>query len=167
VPQLSEAQLRTLRAALDHVVPGDDLTPGAGTAGGDGYVAQLLGALDADPPRVWRSGRRGPDGTPRWLELGPWERTAWRARLDAMFGTYVEGLDALGEDFPSLPEEQRGARLESCDPGFRTLLFEHACESLYGDPAHGGNRDGAAWAAIGFRGDVQPTGYRDDEVTSP
>ncbi len=40
----------------------------------------------------------------------------------------------------------------------------HACESLYGDPVYGGNRDGAGWAAIGFAGDVQPVGWTDAEV---
>ena len=43
----------------------------------------------------------------------------------------------------------------------------HACESLYGDPVYGGNRDARGWAAIGFDGDVQPRGWTDDEVTNP
>jgi hypothetical protein len=32
---------------------------------------------------------------------------------------------------------------------------------------YGGNRDGAAWTAIAFDGDVQPRGWTDDEVTNP
>ena len=58
---------------------------------------------------------------------------------------YRTGLAQLGSDF-------RRCRLgrASGAPGvedrrdFRDLIFTHGCESLYGDPIYGGNRDGAA-----------------------
>ncbi|MEZ5176741.1 MAG: hypothetical protein R2746_00260 [Acidimicrobiales bacterium] len=60
----------------------------------------------------------------------------------------------------------RASRLDA-QPELAELAFTHACESLYGDPIYGGNRDGAGWAAIGFAGDVQPRGWTDDEVSNP
>ena len=178
-PHLDDAQRRTLVALFDALLPpapaGDDpapAVPGAGTAGGDRYVEQLLGAFDHDPPRIWAggptSGRHGGiDGFGDFLELSGWEALAWRRRIEGWAEAYRTGLTQLGEDFASLDESGRLERIERLDPGFRDLAFEHACESLYGDPVYGGNRDGSAWAAIDFRGDTAPTGWTDDEVTNP
>jgi gluconate 2-dehydrogenase gamma chain len=77
---------------------------------------------------------------------------------------YLEGLTALGADFAALGAEEQHARLDAV-PGFTALLHEHACESTYGDPVYGGNRDGAGWRSIGFTGDVQPRGWTPVEVS--
>jgi len=170
--RLSETQYTVVRAALDRTVPGDDLTPGAGEAGGADYVDGLLAAFNFDPPRVWAggptSGRHGGAATfDQWLELGPWEERAWRARIEEWWIIYETGLATLGEDFLELSEAEQSERLSTTSKEFRELLFTHACESLYGDPVYGGNRDGQAWQAIDFRGDVQPRGYTDEEVRAP
>lgn len=170
---LSDDQHRTLAAALDTVLPGDAASPGAGRAGGADYVDGLLGAFTWDPPRIWAggpfSGRHGGDaGYDRFLELGPWEAQAWRTRIAGWQRAYAAGLASLGDDFADLAHDDRADRLSAMTSGaFRDLLFEHACESLYGDPVYGGNRDGVAWRAIDFRGDSQPVGYTDAEVTAP
>ena len=70
----------------------------------------------------------------------------------------------LGDDFADVPADEQASRFDATDAEFRELAFVHACESLYGDPVYGGNRDGAGWAAIGFAGDVQPRGWTDAEV---
>jgi gluconate 2-dehydrogenase gamma chain len=163
---------RTLTALLELMIPSDAAGPGAGRAGGADYVLGVLGAFDADPPRIWAggpfSGRHGGEaGFERFLELGPWEAHAWRTRIEAWQEVYDRGLGALGDDFADLDPEAQAARLAATDEEFRDLVFEHACESLYGDPVYGGNRDGAAWAAIDFRGDSQPAGWTDAEVTAP
>jgi hypothetical protein len=167
-----DSQRRTLAAALDLVLPGDDSTPGAGAAGGGHYVEQLLDAFEWDPPRIWAggpfSGRHGGEARfDRWLELGPWEATAWRQRIAGWRSTYEEGLALLGVDFADLPVDEQHARVDRSDEEFRELLYTHASESLYGDPVYGGNRDAAGWRAIEFRGDVQPRGYTDGEVMAP
>ena len=38
---------------------------------------------------------------------------------------------------------------------------------MYGPPEYGGNRGLAGWGYTRWPGDVQPRGYRDDEVTGP
>jgi hypothetical protein len=103
----------------------DALVPGAAAMGAVDYVEQLLTALDHDPPRIW-AGRDG------WLALGPWERHAWATRLEGWRAVYRRVLDGTPE------------------PGDERVLHAHACEACYGDPAYGGNRDGAGWARIGF-----------------
>jgi hypothetical protein len=110
-------------AALDAQVPG------AAGLGAVDYVEQLLTALDHDPPRIWAA----PPGTPdRWLPLGPWERQAWAQRIDALRAVYRRLLE------------------DRAEPGDDRVLHAHACEAAYGDPAYGGNREGAGWARIAF-----------------
>ena len=185
---LSAEEHRTLRAVLDCVLPGDGVCPGAGEVGGADYVDLLLGAFAFDPPRLFAggpfSGRRGGDaGFDRWLEIGALEELAWRIRIEGSQGRperefngpvtgwqerYRAGLAALGSDFADADAAEQKRRMhESIEADFRHLLFEHACEALYGDPVYGGNRDGQAWTAIAFDGDVQPRGWTDHEVTHP
>jgi hypothetical protein len=78
---------------------------------------------------------------------------------------YGVGLARLGGDFADVDGEEQDRRL-AADPPFQRLLYEHACEGTYGDPAYGGNRDRAGWASVAFIGDVQPRGWTDDEVVS-
>jgi hypothetical protein len=107
------------------------------------------------------------------------EELAWRTRIEGSRGMperewngpvvglqerYLEGLDALGPDFAGLGPEDQHARLDAV-PEFAALLYEHACESMYGDPVYGGNREGAGWRSIGFPGDVQPRGWTAVEVS--
>lgn len=178
---LTEVEMARLTVAMDTVLPGDDLSPGAGEAGGAHYVDQLLGAFEFDPPRIWAGGPFR-DRFGEWLELGPAEELAWRTRLEGSRGLperefngpvrgwqeiYRDGLAALGEDFIGLDDDARRQRINAAGEEFAELLFAHACESLYGDPVYGGNRDRSGWRAIGFDGDVQPRGWTDDEVTHP
>jgi hypothetical protein len=103
----------------------DELVPGSASVGAVDYVEQLLGALDHEPARLW-AGRDG------WIEPGPWERHAWTERLAgwrAGYGRLLEGQGTAAD---------------------RRMAFEHACEATFGDPVHGGNRDGAGWVAIDF-----------------
>lgn len=178
---LTESEYRTLQALMDVVIPGDHTLPGAGAAGAADYVDQVLGAFEFDPPRIWPR-QPASAGEVEWLALGATEELAWRTRIEGSRGDaareingavrgwqehYRDGLAALGEDFTSLDHTMQAERFTAADPRWQELLFEHACEGLYGDPAYGGNRDRIGWAAIGFDGDVQPRGWADAEVTTP
>lgn len=185
---LTAEEHRCLTAMLDRLLPGDGGSPGAGQAGGADYVDMLLGAFAFDPPRIWAggpfSGRHGGDaGFGAWLALGRLEELAWRMRIEGSQGRpdrefngpvvgwqeqYRTNLAELGGDFADLDTTDQDARLQASVPSdFRDLAFVHACESLYGDPTYGGNREGASWTAIGFDGDVQPRGWTDAQVTTP
>lgn len=171
-----------LTRLFDALVPDDGISPGAGAAGGADYVDRLLGAFTADPPRIWpRDTARSGDGD--WLELGAAEQLAWRIRIEGSLGlparefngavrgwqqTYRDGLTDLGDLADRSGAEVR-ALLEADDrlADLAEVAFAHACESLYGDPVYGGNRDEVGWSAIGFDGDVIPTGWSEDEVTLP
>ncbi|MET0913299.1 MAG: gluconate 2-dehydrogenase subunit 3 family protein [Acidimicrobiales bacterium] len=181
---LSDDQYAVLAAALDRLIPpDDDGAPGARAAGAADYIDGLLGAFLVDPPRIWAggpySGRHGGDaGFDTFLTLGAVEELAWRTRIEGSQGRperefngpviglqerYAEGLARLGDDFADVDGEEQDQRL-AADPRFQRVLYEHACEGTYGDPAYGGNRERAGWTSVAFLGDVQPRGWTDDEV---
>jgi hypothetical protein len=107
-------------AALDAVVPG------ASELGAVDYVEGLLHAFDHDPPHIWAAPGGG------WLELGPWEGSAWGTRIAEWAAVYVRVI--AGEHAP----------------GDGRVVHAHACEATYGDPAYGGNRDEDGWRRIDF-----------------
>jgi hypothetical protein len=181
---LHEHELGILAAAVDRLIPADDEgAPGASRAGVVDYIDTMLGAFTFDPPRIFAggpySGRWGGDASfEHWLRLGPMEELAWRTRIEGSQGRaerefngpviglqerYRDGLAALGPDFSTVEPDEQDRRL-GLDPAFRRLLYEHACEGVYGDPVYGGNRGYAGWDSIGWIGDIQPRGYTDDEV---
>jgi gluconate 2-dehydrogenase gamma chain len=138
------------------------LVPGSRAAGVVGYVEALLGAFDVDPPRIWA---RTPRGT-TFHDLSPFEERAWRERIASQQARYDAELPRLGADFDRVGGDEQDRRLRA-NPDLAALLYTHACEGMYGAPAYGGNRDLAGWRAIGFEGDVAPTGYSDAEVAGP
>jgi hypothetical protein len=128
----TEDQRRAVADALDAAVPG------SAAAGALGYVEQLLGALDHEPPRIWAAPGPWSGGAGGWLELGPWERQAWAQRL---------------ADWRAAYERVADGRADAAD---LRLVHVHACEATYGDPAYGGNRDEAGWRRIDFPTPVFP-----------
>jgi gluconate 2-dehydrogenase gamma chain len=181
----SEAELAVVAAAVDRLIPADDAgCPGAAAAGVPDYIDRFLGAFTFDPPQIFAggpfSGRWG--GEPSfadWLPLGPMEELAWRTRIEGSDGrperefngevvglqqTYRDGLAALGADFGTVDGAEQDERL-SAVPEFKRLLYQHACEGMYGDPVYGGNKDEVGWKMIGWVGDIQPRGYTDVEVS--
>lgn len=170
-------------AACERLIPATAGHPGAIALGVADYVDGLLGAFLVDPPRIWAggpfSGRHGGHASfGDFLPLSRLEELAWRTRIEGSRGIperefngpvtgwqqeYRDGIAALGADFTELAAKEQDARLDAL-PGFKHLLYRHACQGAYGAPEYGGNRDVAGWRAIGFPGDVQPRGYTDEEV---
>ncbi len=121
-----EPERARIAAALDAQVPG------AAELGAVEYVERLLTAFDHDPPRIWAAPGDSAAPGPAWIELGPWETHAWRARIDELRAVYRRVIDGTPE------------------AGDREVLHAHACEATYGDPAYGGNRDRDGWRRIEF-----------------
>jgi Gluconate 2-dehydrogenase subunit 3 len=120
---LTDAELRTLAAVVDRVVPGseEDTVPGAAAARCHVAIDALLGAFTVSPPRIYaggpfsdRAGARVNDFAD-FLPLDRYERQAWRVRVEGSRGrkrherngavegyqrTYRRGLRALEESVP-------------------------------------------------------------------
>jgi hypothetical protein len=182
---LDDDELRTLAAACERLIPSDE-TAGAVDAGVPEYIDRMLGAFLVDPPLIWAGGPSsgrfgGVAGFSTFHRLTALDELAWRMRIEGSLGIperefngpvvgwqqiYRAGLRELGADFVDVSGDEQDARLTAADD-FRTLLYEHCCEGMYGAPEYGGNRDTVAWQAIDFLGDVQPRGFTDAEVSGP
>lgn len=182
---LDDQQFEVLSAVVDRLIPPDQ-SPGATEAGVPLYIDGLLGAFTYDPPRIWAggpfSGRYGGiNGFERFHTLTALEELAWRTRIEGSLGIpererlgpvvglqeqYVSGLAELGADFPTLSADEQDMRLREHED-FAQLVYQHACEGMYGAPEYGGNQELAGWKYIGYLGDVQPRGYTDEEVSRP
>lgn len=182
---LTEDQFRVVEAACARLIPADE-DPGATEAGVAHYIDGLLGAFAFDPPRIWAggpfSGRvGGSPGFAAFHRLTALDELAWRTRIEGSRGLperewngpvvglqerYAAGLESLGADFADVDGEEQDRRLRAHQE-FTDLVYEHACEGMYGAPEYGGNRNGVGWSYIGYAGDVQPRGYTDEEVSEP
>lgn len=181
----SDDQFRVIEAVCARLIPTDE-DPGATEAGVAYYIDELLGAFSFDPPRIWAGGAfsgrfGGIAGFATFHRLTGLDELAWRIRIEGSLGIparewngpveglqerYVAGLERLGSEFADVEVDEQDRRLRA-NAEFTKLIYEHACEGMYGPPEYGGNRNGVGWAYIGFAGDVQPRGYTDEEVSQP
>lgn len=154
---LSQAQLRTLRAAVARIVPAQG--PGdwsAADVGADNYIVALLsgpGHIYAGGPYRSRFGR--------FQRLSRVKRIGWTREIRRLRMLYANGLAqldrlALGDFAATLPELQDVilTALDDTRSEFFTVLFNHALEGVYSHPAYGGNQNYRAWQAFGYAGDV-------------
>ena len=131
-----DLQERTLRVALDRLIPQDDY-PGAWAAGCGDYIDnQLHGQL---------------------AHLLP----IYRAGLD---GLEAEAGIEFAQSFADLNSDQQDALLGRVENGavraawatppraFFSALVNHTAEGYYADPGQGGNRDRVSWRMVGFNG---------------
>ena len=131
---LTTKQTETLRALVDTIVPADDF-PGGWEAGVGDY---LLRQLESDLENC--------------LSL-------YRDWLDAL---EIEAEKVFQRSFASLDLKARTSLLEAIEQGdiksdwrvdqagFFATIVEHCTEGFYADPGNGANRDGIAWAMVGF-----------------
>jgi gluconate 2-dehydrogenase gamma chain len=126
-------ELATLTAACERILPRDD-EPGATDLGVPAYVDRIL----TDDIMVnWREPlRRG---------LADLEERA-RQRGGASFTALADV--AQDELMAEMETATRGPT------GFFARLMRLTFEGAFGDPRHGGNRDGLGWKLLGFTPDV-------------
>ena len=132
---LSAAQLRTLEAFVDRLIPKDELGPGATESGVAVYINRSLGDY-----------------------LAP-EKAAFIAGLEA-----TDALARRTEDraFAELSPEKQDVVLTAMDNGtaagfpdaraFFGRVRRLALEGMFGDPSYGGNRNFAGWDLIRYPG---------------
>lgn len=153
-------EVRFLEAAVERLIPTDELGPGARDAGVVVFIDRQLASTWGMHGRQYRMGP-WPEGTPQQgfqSRLTPQEiyRTAIR-EIDeacvARFGKPFAFLPADGQDALLRELEADALSLPSLRSGlFFTLLLRNTQEGYFADPLHGGNRDKVGWRLIGFPG---------------
>jgi gluconate 2-dehydrogenase gamma chain len=149
-----------VEAAVDRLVPADELSPGGAALGLARFIDGQLAGPFGQGSRMYMQGPWQP-GTPQqgWqLPLTP--AAAYRAaipRIDAYCAT------TYGAPFHRTGAEQQDIVLRALEDGkvdlvelpghmFFKLLHQNAMEGLFSDPLYGGNRDKRGWAMVGFPG---------------
>ena len=157
---LNQPEVRFLDAAVERLIPSDELGPGAKEAGVTVFIDRQL----CTPWGVYaRAYRMGPwrEGTPQQgfqCPLTPQEiyRQAIReidARCVKEHRKPFSLLGALEQN--AILKELEGGRLElELLPAkvFFDMLLKNTMEGFFADPVHGGNRDMVGWKMIGFPG---------------
>jgi len=157
---LTPDERRFVEAAVDRLVPADDLGPGGTDAG----IAEFIDRQLARP-----FGR-----AERWYMEGPWAegteeqgyQLEWRP--NELYRHAIAAVDDLcreseGAVFADLPPEVQDRVLQELEGGgvdlgvgdsgtFFRLLIQNTREGLFADPLYDGNRGFAGWALIGFPG---------------
>ena len=157
---LTQPEIRFLDAAVERLIPTDDLGPGAKEAGVTCYIDRQLCSVWGTHGRNYRS---GPwlDGTPEQgfqSRLTPQEiyragiretNQYCRARHDKLF----ELLSVLQQDEVLRGLEHGKVELPSLSSRlFFDLLWRNTEEGYFADPMYGGNRGKVGWKLLGFPG---------------
>lgn len=143
---LSPAQLRTLEAFIDRIVPKDDLGPGAVECGAATYIDRALAGAIAGEKAGLVAGLADVD------------------RLAQM--TYASA-------FADLTPEQRDKMLTDLENGdapgrqFFARVRRLTLEGMFSDPYYGGNRNFAGWDLIRYPGPRLAVSPEDQKMSTP
>ena len=158
-------------AAVDTLIPGDELSPSGSACGVAVFIDRQLAGAYGMGARLYRSGPF-PKAKPELgyqLSLNP--REFFRAGIEA---ANAWSRKTYGKDFDRLSEKDREAALKAMDEGkaefsgfgsrdFFNALLQITMEGFFADPIYGGNRDMASWKMIGYPG--LPATYREEIKT--
>jgi len=142
---LSAAQLKTLEAFIDRLVPADENGPGAVEMGAATYIDRTLATANAAEK-------------PSFLEgLAGVEKLAQSTRNAA---------------FADLPPEQRDELLTALENGAATRAFFNrvrrlTLEGMFSDPYYGGNKNFAGWDLIRYPGPRLAVAPEDQKMSTP
>jgi gluconate 2-dehydrogenase gamma chain len=164
---LRPAERAFLTAAVDTLIPADDLSPSGSACGVVDFIERQLASAWGEGAGLYRDGPVLPGKPEYGYQLALTPRELLRAGIVAA-DAWSRGTH--GKDFAALSEAERIAALKAFEGGaaqftdvpakdFFEALLALAMEGFFADPIHGGNRDCASWKMIGYPG--QPANYRD------
>lgn len=147
---LSPAQLKTLEAFIDRIVPKDELGPGAVECGAAIYIDRsMAGALAS-------------------------EKAAF---VDGLAGVDALAHSTHNSAFADLTPELRDQLLMSMDNGtaagfpvakqFFARVRRLTLEGMFSDPYYGGNKNFAGWDLIRYPGPRLAVGPEDQKMSTP
>ena len=170
---LTPVEVHFLDAAVERLIPTDDLGPGAREAGVTCYIDRQLSSTWGTHGRNYRSGP-WPAGTPEQgfqSRFTPQEiyRIAIREIDDhcrTKFEKPFAQLAPLTQDALLQALEKDEIELPSLSSKlFFDMLLRNTEEGFFADPMYGGNRDKIGWKLLGFPG--LPSGAYRDHIGNP
>ncbi len=129
-------EARCLAAISDQIIPPDQ-DAGASWAGVVEYIDRQLSGPYENLRAIYRRGLAGVDQSSR-----------------SAYGKVFADLDA-DQQIALLHRLEKGKApgaiwKEISSPEFFSYLVDHTMQGFYGDPRHGGNREGVSWKMLGL-----------------
>ncbi|TIN23340.1 gluconate 2-dehydrogenase subunit 3 family protein [Mesorhizobium sp.] len=158
-----DQEVKTLKAAFDRLMPGDEFGPSASEAGCLDFLdAQLAGGY-GEGSTVYREGPAQPH------EEQMLQKAQFIATPRERYRTGLKALEAYtlktdGASFADLQPNRKDEILAGMEDGkielgkdvntkaFFELMLTNVREGYFADPLYGGNKDMAGWKMIGFPG---------------
>jgi gluconate 2-dehydrogenase gamma chain len=168
---LSASEHAFIAAAVDTLIPADELSPSGSECGVAAFIDRQLAGAYGMGARLYRQGPF-PKAKPELgyqLSLNP--REFFRAGIES---ANAWTRKTYGKDFDRLSEKDREAALKAMEENkapfegfsaqvFFNALLQIAMEGFFADPMYGGNRDMAGWKMVGYPG--LPATYKEEIVT--
>jgi gluconate 2-dehydrogenase gamma chain len=157
---LNEGEHAFVFAAVDTIIPADDLSPSGSECGVATFIDRQLASAWGGGAKMYRSGPflRGKPEQGYQLALTPREFF-----LAGIAATNEWCRKTCGKDFDRLPTSARIDALKALEEGkadlghlsarqFFNALLTITMEGFFSDPIYGGNRNMASWKMLGFPG---------------
>ncbi|HKA42860.1 MAG TPA: gluconate 2-dehydrogenase subunit 3 family protein [Burkholderiales bacterium] len=165
---LTQPEIRFLDAAVERLIPTDELGPGGRDAGVTCYIDRQLCSAWGTHGRNYRVGP--------WLEGTPEQGFQSRLTPQEIYRIGIQEINAIcrarhERPFDQLQAEKQDEMLKALEKGavdlpslssklFFDLLWRNTEEGFFADPLYGGNRGKVGWKLIGFPG-VPSSAYKD------
>jgi len=157
---LTATEAAFLTAAVDTLIPADELTPSGSECGLVTYIDRQLASDWGGGAKMYRSGPFHPGKPEQGYQLALTPREYFAAGIAA---ANAWTRKTYGRDFDRLAPAERVAALTAMEEGkaefadvnakaFFGRLHEMTVEGFFADPMYGGNRDKVGWKLIGFPG---------------
>jgi gluconate 2-dehydrogenase gamma chain len=166
---LMPTEVEFFKAAMDTLIPADELTPSGTDCGLVVFIDRQLAGGFGNGARLYRQGPFLPAKPELGYQLSLSPREFFRAGVEE---TNAWTTKTYGKEFDRLTPAQREEAFEAVEAGkadfkggftsgfFFDQLLQLTMEGFFADPMYGGNKDKVAWKMIGFPG--LPASYRDD-----
>ena len=158
----NEIEAKFIEAAVDTLIPHDDVGPGALEVGVAEFLDNQLSGAYGQGARMYLEGPFAEGAPTQGYQLPLTPAELYRVAIGEVNGycakTYKKRFDQLGagERKTVLEDLQtRKITLATVPAGtFFGTLLGNVMEGYFGDPMYGGNRNKAVWKMIGFPGAV-------------
>jgi gluconate 2-dehydrogenase gamma chain len=168
---LNHTEADFITAAVDTLIPADDLSPSGSDCGVAAFIDRQLAGAFGNGARLYRQGPFVKAKPELGYQLALTPREFFRAGITAANDFCRK---TYGKDFDRLSPQDREAACKTMEsgkagfPGFSSGMFFNALlqitmEGFFADPIYGGNRDKASWKMVGYPG--LPATYKEDIKT--
>ena len=168
---LTAPEAAFLSAAVDTLIPADELSPAATDCGVVTFIDRQLASAWGGGAKMYRQGPFPKAKREHGYQLPLTPREFFTAGIAA---ANAWSRTTYGKDFDRLAPKERETALKELEAGkaalpdfngrqFFEALLQITMEGFFADPIYGGNRNMASWKMIGYPG--LPATYREDIKT--